>query len=279
MVGTKTILVNETLIDLFPHITSIEESVVRKIAANMATSINSDIDDRLKLDAIAIKELLSSFESRLRECEIIYYTYLRDASQDILKGNTTDLPLKILVKLNYGKGLFEKQININDRIFYKELIDNQFRHFILAICSEYEVMVKLAETVVRKVILHLPEKRPGSAPIESYIRSLKDLVKLQYRPEDEIYQCISNFEPFFNKFLPTLTFLRNSFSHGFSINLINDGNIYRVKNYKGPLTATSPALELNFFATTVMEESRKFFINMLLVLDRAIKDDSVLIPA
>lgn len=279
MVSTKTILVNETLIDLAPQIARIEGSVLRKIAANLATSVNADIDSRLKIDGNAIKQLLSSFESRLRECEIIYFTYLREANQSILTGDTSELPLTIIAKLNYSSGVLEKQISVNDRLFYKEIIDNQFRHFILAMTSEYEVIVKLAETVVRKVILHLPEKRPPSAPMDSYIRCLKDLVKLQYRQEDGIFRCINSYESFFDRFLPTITQLRNSFSHGFSINLQSDGASYKLSNYVNPLTTSSPELDLNFFATTVMEESRKFFVEMLEVLDEAIKEESINIPA
>lgn len=267
------------MIDLASQIAKIEGSVARKIASNMVSPVNSNIDSRFKIDGNAIKELLSSFASRLRECEIIYFTYLRDAHQSILTGDTSELPLTIIVKLNYGTSVFEKQISVNDRLFYKEIIDNQFRHFILAMSSEYEVMVKLAETVVRKVILHLPEKRPLSAPLDSYIRCLKDLVKLQYRPEDEIYQCINSYESFFDRFLPTMTLLRNSFSHGFAINLQSDGASYRISKYYDPLTSSSPELELNFFATKIMEESRNFFVDMLEVLNEAIKDDSISIPA
>lgn len=80
-----------------------------------------------------LKNLLLSFESRLRECEIIYYSYLRDADHDILCGRTKGLTLAISIRLNYASSILEKDLIVNDKIFYKELIDAQFRYFILAI--------------------------------------------------------------------------------------------------------------------------------------------------
>jgi hypothetical protein len=279
MVTIRKILINEALTDLTAEIAKIETSVTKKIAASMTTNLNSDIDSKLKIDINVIKQLLSSFESRLRECEMIYYTYLRDPDHAILSGSSAGLPLDYNIKFNYGSCLLEKDMNINDKTFYREIVDAQFRHFILAMASQYEVIVKLAEILVKKVIIHLPGKRPLSAPLDTYIGYLKGLVDLKYRKQDGIYHCIITHEPFLSKYLPTISRLRNSFIHGFSVNLQSDGTAYRITKFDNPFNASSPDLELNVFSKTIMEESRKFFTEMLAALDNAIKHHLVFIPA
>lgn len=278
MVTTNTITIKETLTDLTAQLSKIEGNVVTKIAAGMTTALNENWDKKLRIDSSVIRELLSSFESRLRECEIIYYTYLRNPDHAILSGSSAGLPLNYHIQLNYGSCVLEKEININDKVFYKEIIDAQFRHFILAMASEYEVIVKLAEILVKKVIIHAPGKRPLSAPLDSYIAILNGLVDLQYRSQDDIYLCIKAHEPFLLLYLPTISRLRNSFIHGFSINLQSDGASYKVNKFEPPFNALSAALEIDYFSTKVMEESRKFFFDMLTAINKAIDHHTVYIP-
>lgn len=135
MVTEKIIQVSELLTDLSSQIGKIESSIAKKIASNMTTLVNENIDKKLKVDPAMLKNLLLSFESRLRECEIIYYSYLRDADHDILSGSSKGLPLAISIRLSYASSILEKDLIVNEKTFYKELIDAQFRHFILAMAS------------------------------------------------------------------------------------------------------------------------------------------------
>lgn len=272
-------VINETLTDLTPQAAKLHAAVIKKIARSKITTLNENIDNKLKVDIHVISAVLSSFESRLRECEIIYYTYLRDADHAVLSGSSVGLPLMRNVQLTYGSNVLNKDIEINDRIFYREIIDAQFRHFILAMASEYEVIVKLVEILIRKVIVHSPGKRPLSAPLDHYISCLKSLVDLRYRKQDSIYQCVISHETFLNKYLPTISKLRNSYMHGFSINLASDSVSYKVSTFSDPFTASSHELEIDYFSKTIMEESRHFFIDILNALDISIKYHSKFIPA
>lgn len=279
MVSSKIIPVDETLTDLSAQIAKIDASIVSKIAANMITQVNEKLDQNLKIDIIVLRRLLSSFESRLRECEIIYYSYLRDADHGILSGSTAGLPLTISIRLKYASNVMEKDISINDKTFYREIIDAQFRHFILAMASQYEVVVKLAEMLIRKVIIHLPQKKAPSSTLETYITLLNGLVDLRYRTQDGIFNCLEAHRPFLSKYLDTISQLRNSFIHGFSVNLQSDGASYKIIKFEKPFNESSPELELDVFSRAVMDNSRIFFIDMLDALDNAIKDHTVFIPA
>lgn len=279
MVSSNRIAVDETLTELSEQIAKIDGSIVTKIAANMITQVNEKMDRNLKVDIIVIRRLLSSFESRLRECEIIYYSYLRDADHGILSGSTGGLPLTISIRLKYASSVLEKDISINDKTFYREIVDAQFRHFILAMASQYEVVVKLAEMLVRKVIIHLPNKRPLSVPLDNYIALLNGLVDLKYRTQDEIYICLNRHRTFLSQYLPTISRLRNSFIHGFSVNLQSDGASYKIIKFEEPFKVSSPELELDVFSRSVMEYSRNFFIDILDAIDNAIKDETAFIPA
>lgn len=246
----------------------------------MTTPVNEVIDKKLKIDIAVVKRLLSSFESRLRECEIIYYSYLRDAEHGILNGNTEGLPLTISTRFTYASSVLEKDISINDKTFYREIIDGQFRHFILAMASQYEVLVKLAEILVKKVIIHYPDRPPLSAPLDHYIAYLNGLINLDYRKQDDIYNCTTKHEPFLTKYLLIINRLRNSFMHGFSSNLQSDGAAYKIikADNEKQFSDTAPDLELDVFAKTIMESSRTFFIDMLDAIENAIKDHAVFIP-
>lgn len=281
MVAEKIIPVSETLTDLSAQMGRIEASIATKIASNMTTLVNENIDKKLKIDLALLKHLLSSFESRLRECEMIYFSYLRDADHDVLSGSSKGLPLAISIRLSYASSILEKDLLVNDKTFYKELIDAQFRHFILAMASQYEVIVKLAEILVKKVIIHYPNKPPLSAPLDHYIAYLKGLVNLEYRTQDDIFQCTITHEPFLSKYLLIINRLRNSFMHGFSSNLQSDGASYRVikADNENQFSDSSPELELDVFSKTIMESSRNFFTDMLDAIDNAIKDHAVYIPA
>lgn len=108
MVTEKIIQVSELLTDLSSQIGKIESSIAKKIASNMTTLVNEDIDRKLKVDPAMLKHLLLSFESRLRECEIIYYSYLHDADHDILSGSSKGLPLAISIRLSYASSILRK---------------------------------------------------------------------------------------------------------------------------------------------------------------------------
>lgn len=174
-------VIKESLSDLSHYRTSLLFVVGKKLSQHKTSMLNADMDSQLKVDYSSLESLLSSFEARLRECEIIHYSYLRNVDHTLLSGITVSLPLKIQTELTYGTGVLTNDTQINDERFYRDVVDAQFRYFILSLSSLYEVMVKLLETLVKKVVVHTPEKKPLSTPLDVYITTLKNLVNLRYR--------------------------------------------------------------------------------------------------
>lgn len=273
-------VIKARLTDLSDEKTKLVKAINRKIAASKTTKINENIDSKLKIDIKIVSNLLESFEARLRECEMLYFAYLKDVNHDILCLGHTRLPLLLHIEFSYGTSVLKKEIEINDRELYRDVINEQFRHYILAMSSLYEVIVKLAEILIRKVVLHAPGKRPLSAPLDQYILLLENLVELRYRKRDNYYNCIKSNKLFFDQYLSTISLLRNSFAHGFAVNLESDSANYKVTKFDTKkFTSASPELNLDFFSRAIMENSRAFFKEMLTTLEKSIKQSSIIIPA
>lgn len=272
-------VINETLTELTAIRLKLLTIVSRKIAVSRTSNLNAEMDNRLRVDINEITQLFDSFESRLRESESIYYTYLRNADHDTLCSNRAVFPIVLNVQLSYGTSILKTDIVINERFLYKEIIDAQFRHFILLMASQYEVIVRLAEILIRKIVLHTPDQRPSSTTLSNYIILLKSLVGLRYRKHDDLYNCIDSNDPFLSQYLPTVTYLRNIYIHGYSVNLESDGVTYNINKCKPPLSLNSPLLNIVDFSSAVMTGSRSFFLEMLDALEKSIRHPARFIPA
>ncbi len=267
------------LIELNALKTDLLNTVSRKIASSKTSTINSDINKLLKIEIPTISSLLDSLECKLRECEIVFHSYLESPDHALLCGYGSALPVVLNLEFSYGTNIMKKDIEINDKVFYKEIIDSNFRHFILLTAALYENIVFLSELLLKKIIVHLPEKRPLSSPLHDYVAFLKTLIGLGYRQHDHIYACVLASDPFFSNYLPTINLLRNRFIHGFQVNLANDGSNYKIVTFLAPFSAGSPDLDIDIFSKKVLSESRTFILAVIAALIRSIKHHSKIIPA
>jgi len=176
--------------------------------------------------------------------------------------------------------ILKEDIEINDKSFYKEIIDLNFQHFILMLASLYENIVRLAEILIKKIIVHLPENKPISSPLHSYIDFLNILLDLGYRKKDHISSCLSTHTSFLTKYLSTINMLRNRFIHGYSINLGNDGYNYKITTFD-PLNFTKNSADLNIdeFSKNIIAGTKSFMLDLLTSLYKAIKPSHKNIPA
>lgn len=253
--------------------------VSKKIAAGKTSLINQDLNDKLKIDKKILSEILDSIETKIRECEMIFHTYLEFPNHDVLSGRLASLPIVLNLEFTYDTNILKKSIEINDKPLYKEIVDMNFRHFILLIASIYENIVFLSELLMKKIILYLPHKRPPSEPLHDFVSFLKALIKLGYRKDDEINKCILIYNSFFEKYLLTINYLRNRFMHGFTDNLASDNSVYKIVSFLPPFTKNSAELEIDFFSDKVLAESKTFVSAIIIALTKSIKHSSKSIPA
>ena len=203
------------------------------------TSIGNKIDkgfydqtlhDTFKPSKFNIDDLeliITSIENKLRKIEMIYFTYFdSEYDSDIIVNNI--MPLagcittnKIIeTEFDFGTNILKSRIDINTPFLYNEVINAKFQSFILSTASLYEVLVKLCETLLKKIVLYDGERIPyQSIPLKTFVLNWDKLVDLGYRENDDFYICFSNHRTFINKYLYQINLLRNRIIHGYSINL------------------------------------------------------------
>jgi len=189
-----------------------------------------------------IELIIDSIEKRLRKIKIIYYTfYESEYEQSIIINNT--FPTKngspvtkktVETEFNYGTYVLKDHIIINDPRLYKELVDTNFQTLILTVSSLLELLVRLTETLIKKIVIYDGKRLPYSnVPLKLFILNWDKLVDLGYRNNDSFYRCFDNYKSTFFNYLDQINTLRNRFIHGYSVNLETNKthNIYLVTNH------------------------------------------------
>ena len=143
--------------------------------ANMCIDkINEITNENIIIDGIRnieeIELIISSIENKLRKIEIIYYSYF-DSEYDpsIIVNNSMPLVGGLITnkvietEFYYATNILKNRININTPELYKEFIDTNFRSMILMTASLYESIVKLTETLIKKIVLYDGKNLPSKS--------------------------------------------------------------------------------------------------------------------
>lgn len=196
-----------------------------------------------KLNIDELQKIIESIEKRLRKVEINYYTFFETSYDSGIIINELfpvvngiqQIDKVIETEFTYGTRVLKNRLVINEPKLYRELIEANFQTLILTIASTLELLVRLTETLVRKIILYDGKKLPyASTPLKLFILNWDKLVDLGYRENDNLYQCFDNHRgAFLNKYLDQINTLRNRFIHGYSENLkVNrEPDLYLVTNH------------------------------------------------
>lgn len=252
--------------------------VQKKISETKITNHNEVFHNKYKIELSSINELLNAIEAKFKKCEILYYAYFESIDHAVLSGNAATLPVDIECTFWDGTGQFKYNFKVDDKLFYKEIIDLNFQSFILQIASLYENLVFLAEILIKKVIVYV--RPPLSSPLHDYLDFLRRLVDLGYRQNDKLNICINSHHPFFNKYLQQINNLRNKFIHGHSINLSTDGYNYYVDNIPGTsFIRNSPDLLLDIFTKEILDNSKVFISELLISLKQSTNHHTKYLPA
>lgn len=274
----KTSVKNITLTNFRTESFDLLNEVSQKIAASATRTFNSDMHDNYKIDYQEIEMRLSGIALKFRKCEINYYFYFDDLHHDILTGDTRDLPISRQRIFSDGTATTKQLFDVDDQISYQELINGQFQEFILFISSVIENLVYLAETLVRKVVVHLKGKQPPSIIMQNYIATLNILIKLNYRSTDLISGCLDNHKTFFEKYLPTINSYRNSYIHGYRSKLKASGSEYMLDSPLSPIIANSLDARVDLFSKTVLEKMRIIIPEFLTVITQTV-NGGAFVPA
>lgn len=249
----------------------------RKIAESKTTRINGVFDNKFLVNIDAITDLLKSIDMKFKRCEMLYYAYFENLDHGVLNGNPATLPLISECNFIDGTAQLNYSYKVDDRYYYKDLIDMNFQNFILQIASLYENIVFLAEILMRKVMVYV--KPPLSSPLHDYLLYLERLISLGYRQNDKLNICMIARKPYFDKYLVQINALRNRYIHGYSVNLSTDGGEYFVDNMdRTPFSRYSPDLLLNVFTREVLDNTRLFITELLIAFKDSANHHSKKIP-
>lgn len=252
--------------------------VIGKIAAGDVLSLNSNIDSYLTIDAVEIKALLSTIELKLRSCEEIYYTYLKNVDHAMLCGTAVATSKVIDVEFSYGTKVIKTNVDINEKEGYVDLINIHFQNFVITICTLYENLVRLTEMLIKKIIIHSKGKRPVSAPYPLLLEYWKMLIALSYRGHDNFFTCVNAHDVFLTKYSLLLNSLRNRAVHGYNSSLYPDGGDYKVICPLNSCPLSDPELILDVFSQHVFDNTKNLVIDFINALITDIKVPGQKIP-
>lgn len=180
-----------------------------------------------KLRIKDVKGIIEAVENKLRKAEIIYYSFFGSDYDKSIIVNDTLLGSKIIeTEFFHSTKTVKNRIEIVDPKMYKEIIDTNFQVFILTIASLQENIVRLIEILTKKKVVFGDSNPHLSTHLKILISYWDRLVDLGYRNEDDFFEWLNSHRDYINKYLGTINMLRNSFIHGYNLNLIKLDNRY-----------------------------------------------------
>jgi hypothetical protein len=259
----------------------LRDVVDRKIIAREITDLNVRFSNDLLVELQTVDHILEAVEAKIRSCEIIFYTYFEGINHGILNGsyNPRDLPFVCDVEFNEGPSIMNHNLTFQDAFLYREAVNINFQQYILLMSSLYENLVRLSEVLLKKVVLHGKKNKPQSIPLPEYYYHLRTLIDFGYRVPDNLFNCFDRHAPFLDKYLPTMVALRNSFIHGYSINLATERSKYSITTFDRPLLRGAPELVIEAFTDEMLTHTRVFAVDLLEALKAAISIPAQTIPA
>lgn len=256
---------------------------------NLHDIFNRGTQSKERLKVQDVRLIIETIELKLRNAEIIYYTYFSsEFERNILINNTLIGTKLIETEFSFGTRVLRKTIEIIDPNMYKESIHMNFQMFILTIASLYENLVRLIETLIKKRVVFGDRNPHVSIHLKVLISYWDNLIELNYRGSDEFYSWLTSHRTYMDKYLPQINSLRNSFIHGYASNLYFDSalNEYVIKNYdsqsSGGFThAHGNAVQeliLNDFVEHVLTNSRNLIGDVLNIFQRKLSHHRTKVP-
>lgn len=270
----------KTLTDISTLSNILQNEIVSKIASGDVLTVNTDIHKDLKIEATETRVLLNTIQRKLRDCEMLYFTYFETVDHSTLCGANLASPKIISIDFSYGTNIIKLKLEINDKDAYSDLIQSNFQTFILTLSSLYENIARLTEILIKKIIVHGKKNVPLSSPYSLLLEYWKMLVSLSYRNHDNFYSCIQTHDVFLSKYSLPLNNLRNRFIHGYNIHLFSDGTEFRVSPIidTSVFSNTSPELILDVFANEIFLNTKNLITDFLNALISEIQIPGQRIP-
>ncbi len=270
-----------TLKDFETEIDDLLTAVNVKIVANLVSPVNMEFKDELEIRMDALKELLNAIEIKLKRCQEIYHIFFEKIDVAYINGISAQPAKKIDFEIITNSLGDKKTISVETGAYtqYKEIIDTNFQYFILSIASLYENFVFLSEMLLKKTIVHHKSNVPLSTPLATLIDYRRMLIRLDYRTSDAFIACIDKYATYFDEFLPSINILRNSFIHGYKLNLAVDGSgSYCIINPKVKSKLSSAKLEIDNFADEVVGSTLNFARDLFVCLASMVNTAPAHIP-
>lgn len=265
-------MVRQILTDLSTHNHVIVTAIARKIHGGYFDRTLHDIFKPSKFNIQDIERIINALESRLRNIECIYYTYFdTEYDQNIIVTNSLSGRKIIETEFDVGTSIVVNRIEIEDAKTYRDIIDTNFQSLILSVASLFEILVKLVENLLKKIVLYDGDRLPySSIPLKTFIGNWDKLVDLGYRRDDDFYQCFVSHKTFLDKYLGQINSLRNRFIHGYSSCLELDVHhsqylVARIDESRFPIGAAGfvPELILSNFASHIVSNVRDISIDVV----------------
>jgi hypothetical protein len=277
--------VNADIVDISACKIALLTEIDKKIAANLLSALNDDFSDNTRYP-IAIKNrteinyVLDGIDARLRHAHQLKLQFLDTLNHEMISGNAPITTYAVRCTFTFPGTVINREFSVSDRWGYLEVVRSAFQEFILTISSLLENLVRLMETLVRKVIVILKERRQnGTETLHLYREFFQVLVKLEYRPKDDLHACLANYDSFFDRYLDPLYKLRGSFIHGYRENLTLDvTGVCLVGQADSRFNLSKTELMVDQFSEFVFSSLSNFTVDLLNCLTSKISDPVVKIP-
>lgn len=288
-------MVTKSLIDFSAQKNKIVYHVQQKVingnfSDDLHEIFNRGTNSKLKIDDVEL--IIESIELKLRKAEIITYTYFESEYDGNILTNNTLLGSKIIdTEFSFSTRVFKNRIEIIDAGMYSEVINQNFQSFILTISSLYENITRLIETLIKKRVVFGDRDPHVSTHLKVLISYWDNLIELGYRSNEDFYNWLNSHRLYLNKYLETINRLRNSYIHGYSVNLKTQQNAYRVINFQQHDSNTglglmmnqtngspNPELEVNNFVNAILNNSILLVEDLLRLFERKLSHHMTKIP-
>jgi hypothetical protein len=279
-------IINEAIIDISSNKNALLVEIDKKIGAGLLSFLNDDFhNDKLypiSIDRKEIGYLLDGIDARLRLAHELKLQFFETLSHDFICGISSLASYGAKCAFTLPGTVINREFSVIDRVGYFDVIHAAFQDFVLTASSLFENLVRMIETLVRKVIINSPKRpaSPGNETLQLYLEFLQILSKLQYRPTDDLHSCLAGFDGFFKSFLIPFYKLRGSFIHGYQQNLIIDPTgvclVRRIDNSFSALSTTD--LMLDQFSGQIFENLKNLTAGLMDCLTKKIADPGVKIP-
>lgn len=281
-------LINENIVNISTNKNALLVEIDKKISGSLLSKLNDDFHHKhypVSIDRTEIGFLLDGIDARLRHAHELKLEFFDTLEHDLICG-VSPITTRFGARCSFTLPgtVINREFSITDRTGYLDVVHTAFQDFILTIASLLENLVRLTETLVRKVIVNSPKRKAqaGTETLQLYIEFLEILTKLNYRVKDDVHTCFTSFDPFFEKYLVPLYKLRGSFIHGYRENLVIDPittGACLVRRIDDSFNQLSNAdLILNQFADQIFDNLEKLTIDLLDCLAKKIGDPTAHIP-